>query len=433
MKRQQQIIGLISAGLIFPVICFVYSVKAQIVNQKNQAANYVLSQSAAERIVKKVLRSSPVIDGHNDLFVHFVGCQDCPKDLADYPIDVKTKGQTDIPRWRKGGVGGQLLSVDGASEEPKVEKYLEAWDLLFRLQNAYPLDLEIVGTAKDTRRVMRAGKIALIPSLEGAVILGNNPALLRNYYRLGLRSVTFAYETNDLADGSDDEPKHNGISSFGKEMVKEMNRLGIMIDMSHISAKAMHDILDVSQAPVIFSHSNARAICQVNRNVPDDVLNKLKSNRGIIMLTFVPYFTTNEFSKWMKTGDDFYYDLKKKYPDDKAKVNAGIKKWETDNPAPMVTVSDIADHFDYVKKLIGVDYIGMGGDYDGIAFTITGMEDVSSYPKLLIELARRGWTEKELKKITGENFLRVFEEVEKKSLTLQKQYPPSLSRFSDKK
>ncbi len=433
MKRQQQIIGLISAGLIFPVICFVYSVKAQIVNQKNQAANYVLSQSAAERIVKKVLRTSPVIDGHNDLFVHFVGCQDCPKDLADYPIDVKTKGQTDIPRWRKGGVGGQLLSVDGASEEPKVEKYLEALDLLFRLQNAYPLDLEIVGTAKDTRRVIRAGKIALIPSLEGAVILGNNPALLRIYYRLGLRSVTFAYETNDLADGSDDKPKHNGISSFGKEIVKEMNRLGIMIDMSHISAKAMHDILDVSQAPVIFSHSNARAICEVNRNVPDDVLNRLKVNRGIIMLTFVPYFTTNEFSKWMKAGDDFYYDLKKKFPDDKAKVSAGIKKWETDNPAPVVTVSDIADHFDYVKKLIGVDYIGMAGDYDGIAFTITGMEDVSSYPKLLIELARRGWTEKELKKITGENFLRVFEEVEEKSLTLQKQYPPSLRKFSDKK
>ncbi len=433
MKRQQQIIGLISAGLIFPVICFVYSVKAQIVNQKNQAANYVLSQSAAERIVKKVLRSSPVIDGHNDLFIHFVGCQDCPKDLADYPIDVKTKGQTDIPRWRKGGVGGQLLSVDGASEEPKVEKYLEALDLLFRLQNAYPLDLEIVGTAKDTRRVIRAGKIALIPSLEGAVILGNNPALLRIYYRLGLRSVTFAYETNDLADGSDDKPKHNGISSFGKEIVKEMNRLGIMIDMSHISAKAMHDILDVSQAPVIFSHSNARAICEVNRNVPDDVLNRLKVNRGIIMLTFVPYFTTNEFSKWMKAGDDFYYDLKKKFPDDKAKVSAGIKKWETDNPAPVVTVSDIADHFDYVKKLIGVDYIGMAGDYDGIAFTITGMEDVSSYPKLLIELARRGWTEKELKKITGENFLRVFEEVEEKSLTLQKQYPPSLRKFSDKK
>ena len=171
----------------------------------------------------------------------------------------------------------------------------------------------------------------------------------------------------------------------------------------------------------------------MNRNVPDDVLNRLKANRGIIMLTFVPYFTTNSFSKWMKTGDDFYYDLKEKYPDDKTKVSAGIKKWETDNPQPTVTVSDIADHFDYVKKLIGIDYIGMSGDYDGIAFTISGMEDVSSYPKLLVELARRGWTEKELRKITSGNFLRVFEEVEKKALILQKEYSPSLRKFSDKK
>ncbi len=424
---------IIKRTLVLLMICLACSLKAQNqnVNQKKREIKYVLSQLAAERIVKKVLRSSPVIDGHNDLYFHFVGCEDCPKDLADYPIDVKTEGQTDIPRWRKGGVGGQLLNV--ASKETTAKKYLESWDLLYRMQNAYPRDLQIVGTAEDTRRAMRVGKIAIIPSLEGAVILENNLALLRNYYRLGLRSVTFAYETNDLADGSDDVPKHNGISSFGKEMVKEMNRLGIMIDISHISAKAMHDILDVSQAPVIFSHSNVRAICEVNRNVPDDVLNRLKANRGIIMLTFVPYFTTNSFSKWMKTGDDFYYDLKEKYPDDKTKVSAGIKKWETDNPQPTVTVSDIADHFDYVKKLIGIDYIGMSGDYDGIAFTISGMEDVSSYPKLLVELARRGWTEKELRKITSGNFLRVFEEVEKKALILQKEYSPSLRKFSDKK
>ncbi len=416
---------------IFLIMCFACSVKAQNINQKNQATNYVLSQSAAETIVKKVLRSSPIIDGHNDLYIHFVGCKDCPKDLADYPIDIKTKGQTDIPRWRKGGVGGQLLNI--ASKEPKAEKYLESWDLLYRLQSAYPRDIQIVGTAENTRRAMREGKIAIIPSLEGAVILENNLALLRNYYRLGLRSVTFAYETNDLADGSDDEPKHNGISSFGKEMVKEMNRLGIMIDMSHISAKAMRDILDVSQAPVIFSHSNTRTLCNVNRNVSDDVLQKLKKNRGIIMLTFVPYFTTNEFSKWMKAGDVFYYDLKKKYIDDKTKVNAEMKKWEQENLQHKVTISDIADHFDYVKSLIGVDYIGIGGDFDGIDYTITELEDVSTYPKLLVELARRGWTGKELRKITGENFLRVFNEVEKKSVLLQKSSSPSLSKFPDKK
>jgi membrane dipeptidase len=241
---------------------------------------------------------------------------------------------------------------------------------------------------------------------------------------LGLRSVTFAYSTNGLADGSDDTARHNGVSAIGREMIKEMNRLGVLIDMSHISAKAMNDILDETKAPVIFSHSNARALCDVNRNVPDDVLLRLKKNGGIIMLTFVPYFVKIEHMKWLDEGDAVYYKAIKDYPDQKDKVDSIMTKWEKEKPEPFVNVSNMADHFDYVKKLIGADHIGMAGDYDGISFTIKGLENISTFPNLLTELARRGWTENELKKITSENFLRVFEQVEKNAAKLQKEKVP---------
>jgi membrane dipeptidase len=264
---------------------------------------------------------------------------------------------------------------------------------------------------------IKAGKITILPTLEGATRLGNNKYLLRTYYKLGLRSVTFAYKTNLFADGSDDSAKYNGISEAGREMVQEMNRLGILIDMSHISSKAMSDILHATTAPVIFSHSNARSLCNVNRNVPDEILLQLKQNRGIIMLCPVPYFTTNAFDQWLNRVDSLGVSLLerfKKHPEDSTQLDNINAQWQKDNPSPIVTIADFADHFDHIKKLIGVEYIGISGDYDGIEYTIKGMEDVSCYPKLLIELARRGWTVSEIKKITSENFLRVFEEVEKK-------------------
>lgn len=388
---------------------------------QSTARKYPVTESQASAVVQKALKVSPVIDGHNDLFAWYFGCdykrlKKCPQDIADYPLDTISKGQTDIPRWRKGGVGGLLLNVFADS----LNDYLDAYDLLYRLEKAYPKDLKVVATAADMQMAMKAGKITLLPMLEGSLRLENKPSLLRSFYKLGLRCVTFAYKTNGLADGSDDAPKHNGISSLGKEMVAEMNRLGVLIDMSHISAKSMNDILDITKAPVIFSHSNARALCDVNRNVSDDVLKRLKENNGIIMLTMVPEFTTNAIKNWMNTGDEVYYKAKKDFPGNRDTLNTIIRKWEKDNIPPAVTVTDIVDHFDYVKKLIGVDYIGISGDYDGLSFTIKGMEDVSCYPKLLVELAKRGWTEAELRKITSENFLRVFKEVEKQAIALQK-------------
>ena len=391
-------------------VLFIDSVFAQ----NKYKIDYTRSEKEAKAIVDIVLKSSPIIDGHNDLFMNYFDCKICPIDIKDYPLDIIAPGHTDIPRLKKGGTGGMLLNVFGT--EKTLDSYMQAWDLLYRLEDTYNNDLKIVSTSAEMKEGIRAGKITILPSLEGASRLGNNKYLLRTYYKLGLRSVTFAYKTNQLADGSDDTPKYNGISDLGKEMVKEMNRLGIIIDLSHISSKAMNDILDITTSPVIFSHSNVKALCNVNRNVPDDVLLRLKQNRGIIMLTPVPYFTKKEHNDWLDKSDSLSTTLRERFkinPADSTKLDKIAIKWEQENPIPIVSIADFANHFDYVKKTIGVDYIGIAGDYDGISFTIKDMEDVSSYPKLLVELAMRGWTESELKKITSENFLRVFKEVEK--------------------
>lgn len=402
------------------------SIDAQISNNKS-GSKYIIDETSAKKIVADVLKISPVIDGHNDLLVRYFDCKNCPVDLAEYPIDKINSGQTDIPRWRKGSVGGVMLNIFG--REKSIDSYLQGWDLLYRMEEAYKNDLKIVGTSSEMKTAMKQGKIAILPSLEGARRLGNNMYLVRSFYKLGLRSVTFAYSNNQLADGSNDTTRYNGISSFGKEMVQEMNRLGILIDMSHITAKAMSDILDITKAPVIFSHSNARALCDVKRNVPDSILIRLKQNNGIIMLAPVPYFTVKEHINWLdkrdSMGDELYRKFKQN-PGDSTELDKINNQWEIDNPEPVVTIADLANHFDYVKKLIGINYIGVAGDYDGMDYFIKGMEDVSSFPKLLTELARRGWTAKELRQITSENFLRVFEEVENKATQLQKELKPSL-------
>lgn len=376
--------------------------------------SYRYTETQAASTVKKVLAAAPIIDGHNDLFAWYHGCEykklkKCPQDIDDYPIDVVQKGHTDIPRWRKGGVGGVHLNVYGES----LPLYLDAFDLLSRLEKRYAKDLEVVRTSAQMRRVMRARKIALLPMLEGSIRLENKTSLLRVFYSLGLRTVTFTYNTSELGDGSDDEPKHNGISPIGREMVREMNRLGIIVDLSHASAKAMSNVLDVTSAPVVFTHSNARAICDVNRNVPDDILLRLKKNRGLIMIDVAPEHTSTAFARWMEAGDKLYFSTKKEHPGDAQLLKTVMDRWESDNPKPHVSIGEVADHFDHVRSLIGVEHIGISGDFDGIEFTIAGLEDVSSFPKLLVELARRGWTEKELRKITSENFIRVFGEVER--------------------
>lgn len=399
---------------ILMVSCFAATIiQAQI--------NHPVGEVRAKQIVAKVLRTSPVIDGHSDLFAWYFGCvykklKKCPQDISDYPLDRISKGQTDIPRWRKGGVGGVQLNLDADSFNLKTQ-----YDFLHKLEKVYQKDLKIVSTSAQMRKAMLEGKIALLPMKEGSEQLNGNISLLDTLYQYGLRCMTFTYFTNEFADGSDDAPKHNGISALGRDMVKKMNRLGIIIDMSHISAKSMSDILDITKAPVIFSHSNAKALGDVNRNVPDEILLRLKKNGGLIMIDMVAEHTTTAFGNWAEAGDSVYYSIKAKFPGDKIKLNEVMVQWEKDYPMPVVSVADVANHFNYVKKLIGIDHIGIAGDYDGMDYPIPGLEDVSCFPTVLIELARRGWTETELKKITSENYLRVFEKVEKKAKILQDQ------------
>lgn len=390
--------------------CIVAILFALISEAQAVTRQYKLSEDAARKIVENAIASAPVIDGHNDIFVHFMGCKDCPRSLQDYRLDTINAGHTDIPRLRKGGVGALLVNVYG--EDSGRLSYSHAWELLDQLGKEYHGDLKVVRNSRELESTMKSGKIGLLVSLEGAVRLNNDTALLRKYYDKGLRSVTFAYKTNDLADGSDDTVRHHGISEVGKLMVKQMNDLGVLIDMSHISSEAMQAILKTTRAPVIFSHSNARSLCDINRNVSDDILVKLKMNRGLIMLTMVPYFVKKEHMLWLEEGDSVYEKAHKDYPGKQEMVDSIMMVWEKENPEPYVGIEDLADHFDYVKNLIGVDYIGIAGDFDGISFTIRGLQDVSTFPALLTELARRGWTFSDLQKISSGNFLRVFREVE---------------------
>ncbi len=390
--------------------CIVAILFALISEAQTVTRQYKLSEDAARKIVENAIASAPVIDGHNDIFVHFMGCKVCPRSLQDYRLDTINAGHTDIPRLRKGGVGALLVNVYG--EDSGRLSYSHAWELLDQLGKEYHGDLKVVRNSRELESTMKSGKIGLLVSLEGAVRLNNDTALLRKYYDKGLRSVTFAYKTNDLADGSDDTVRHHGISEVGKLMVKQMNDLGVLIDMSHISSEAMQAILKTTRAPVIFSHSNARSLCDINRNVSDDILVKLKMNRGLIMLTMVPYFVKKEHMLWLEEGDSVYEKAHKDYPGKQEMVDRIMMVWEKENPEPYVGIEDLADHFDYVKNLIGVDYIGIAGDFDGISFTIRGLQDVSTFPALLTELARRGWTFSDLQKISSGNFLRVFREVE---------------------
>lgn len=388
---------------------------------------------AHEEMVAKVLREAPLIDGHNDLLIHYIWCQACPRELDAYRLDTITDGHIDIPRLRKGGVGALLTNIFGRGKE--MNEYLQGWDLIYRIEEKYADDFKVAVTSSEVRQVMKNGKIAIIPSMEHTYELVDDLGRLRTLYRLGLRSVILAYNKNNIADGAFDEPIHDGLTDYGKELVLEMNRLGIMIDLSHITEKGMLDVLEITRAPVILSHANARALTETERNASDQVLLKLKENGGLIMLTPVNYFTTQEAHDYFLVKlDSMSKVFQEKYPnpgqmseEEIELADAEWDAWESANPEPKVTVRDFADHFDYVKKLIGIDHIGIGSDFDGMYYLIEGIEDASTFPNILLELASRGWTESELKKVTQENFLRVFEAVEQKAAELQKVEQPRIA------
>ncbi|EON79488.1 putative dipeptidase [Lunatimonas lonarensis] len=392
------------------------------------------SDRSTEKMVHRVLQEAPLIDGHNDLLIHYIWCGECPRELDAYPLDTATSGHIDLPRLRKGGVGALLTNIFGRGRQ--MNEYLQGWDLIYRLAEKYPEDLQLTTSSKEVRQAMKEGRIGIIPSMEHTYHLVDDLGRLRTLYHLGLRSVILAYDTNNIADGAYDKPVHDGLSAYGKEMVLEMNRLGIIIDLSHITEKGMLDALEITTAPVIFSHANARALTDTQRNVSDKVLLKLKENGGVIMLTPVNYFTTQEaYDYFFVKMDSVRKVFDERYPDPDQMTDEEIERadeewmaWESANPLPVVTVKDFADHFDYVKNLIGVDHIGIGSDFDGMTYLIEGMEDASAFPHILSELANRGWTESELKKVTQQNFLRVFEAVEQRAEELKRSTNPRTAK-----
>lgn len=377
---------------------------------------------------KSLMTQTPVIDGHNDY--PWAVREKAGGDLEKLDITQPQPGlHTDIARLRTGGVGGQFWSVYVPADlagQTAVTATLEQIDVVHRMMRRWPETFELALTAADVERILKSGKIVSLIGMEGGHSIDNSLGALRMFHRLGARYMTLTHSANTpWADSGTDVPAHGGLAPFGEEVVREMNRLGMLVDLSHTSPETMEDALRATGAPVIFSHSNARAICDVPRNVPDNILQMLPKNGGVVMVTFVPSFTAPEAGAHSKRAMAERDRLRVLYPNDPKAVAAGMDEWRKNNPEPKATLAQVADHIDHIRKVAGIDHVGIGSDFDGITSTPIGLEDVSTYPALTAELLRRGYSDADVKKILGLNVLRVMRAVEKVSDGLQEQRGPS--------
>jgi membrane dipeptidase len=365
---------------------------------------------------KRVLSTTPLIDGHNDLPWRIREDSIARGRVDAYDLRKHTPGHTDFDRLKAGMVGAQFWSVYTPGEwrdSGYARVQLEQIDIARRVIEKYPDRLALALTADDIRRDFKKGKLGSLLGLEGGHAIENSLGALRIYYDLGVRYMTLTHNvTLDWADAALDSAKHNGLTTFGDSVVREMNRLGMLVDLSHVSPATMSDALNVTQAPVIFSHSGARALVDVPRNVPDSILRRVTTNGGIVMVPFVTGFVSPAVMLYEQSTRPVITDLQAKYGKDTAAITREIKQWRIDHPQPRATLSQVADQIDYVRKVAGVDHVGIGGDFDGITEVVEGLEDVSKYPALFAELARRGWSDADLKKLAGENLLRVFSQAE---------------------
>jgi membrane dipeptidase len=378
---------------------------------------------------RALTRAAPLIDGHND-YAWAVREEAHTLDLAAVDIrGAQPRTMTDIPRLRAGGVGAQFWSVYvpvSLQGQAAIRAVLEQIDLVHRMVARYPDTFEMARTADDIDRIVKAGRIASLLGMEGGHAIDNSLGTLRMMHALGAAYLTLTHSDNvPWADASTDTPQLGGLSRFGEEVVLEMNRLGMLVDLSHVSPDTMADALRVSRAPVIFSHSSARAICDHPRNVPDDVLGRLKTNGGVAMVTFVPSFIAPEGGRRYPLQLATLRRLRKAHPNDPARVEAGMQAWYKAHPDPVATLAMVADHIDHMRQVAGIDHVGIGSDFDGIQSTPVGLEDVSKYPALAAELLRRGYSEGDVQKVLGQNVLRVMRDVERTAATLQKERPPS--------
>ena len=379
---------------------------------------------------KALHRAVPLIDGHND-FPWALREKSPTRDLN--VLDIR-KSQpsimTDIPRLRAGGVGGQFWSVwvpVTLKGDAAVTMTLEQIDVVHRMVAKYPDTFQLALTAADVERAFKAGRIASLIGMEGGHSINNSLAALRQMYGLGARYMTLTHTRNtDWADSATDTPAHQGLTPFGETVVHEMNRLGMMVDLSHVSPETMAAVLRVSKAPVIFSHSSARALCDHPRNVPDDILREVTKNGGVVMANFYPNFIVPEGGKQATELYALQRRLEDGHPNDEKAVRAGLDEYSKAHPLPKATLKMVADHIEHIRQVAGVDHVGIGSDFDGIEVVPEGLEDVSKYPALTAELLSRGWSDEDVKKLLGLNVLRVMRQAEAVAASLKSE-PPSIA------
>jgi membrane dipeptidase len=386
------------------------------------------ADDAALAHAKDLLSRHILIDGHNDLPWAIREAKAAPGDVAAYDLRTKAPGQTDIPRLKAGRVGGQFWSVyvPGEAKEGWARMQLEQIELARRIVARYPDTFALALTADDAERAFREKKIASFIGMEGGHVLENSLGALRAYYALGARYLTLTHNTSlAWADSATDPPaRRGGLTKFGEEVVREMNRLGMLVDLSHVAPETMRAALRVSEAPVIFSHSSTRALCDVPRNVPDDVLALLPKNGGVVMVAFVTGFVSPEAAKVLMPAFQEFNARAKTLKDEKERTALWKEIFEP-LEVPKATLAQVADHVEHVRKVAGVDHVGLGADFDGNDSWPVGLEDVSTYPNLFAELIRRGWSDEDLVKLAGGNVLRALRRAEAVAKRLHKERPPS--------
>ncbi|MFJ3586457.1 dipeptidase [Streptomyces sp. NPDC090127] len=386
---------------------------------------------AAERLAEALdlLADHPVVDGHNDLPWALRQHVRYDLDRLDIAADQTGALHTDLARLRAGGVGAQFWSVyvsTGLTGDDAVSATLEQIDVVDQLLERYAAELAPALTADDMEAARKQGRIASLKGAEGGHSINNSLATLRALHTLGVRYMTLTHNDNTpWADSATDEPGVGGLSPFGHEVVREMNRIGMLVDLSHVAATTMRDALATSVAPVIFSHSSSLAVCDHPRNIPDDVLAQLPANGGVAMATFVPKFILPAAVEWTARADENLRAHGLHHLDTTAEAMTLHRAFEAENPRPIATAATVADHLDHMREVAGVDHIGIGGDYDGTAFTPAGLDDVAGYPNLIAELLHRRWSHADLAKLTWSNAVRALRDAEAVSRDLAARRGPS--------
>ena len=411
----------IKAALLMAAMTISYSAHAQPIDPKVQAR------------IDRILKATPLIDGHNDIAEqlrenHELKVEGLASGTDKWPAHPL---MTDMARLRQGRLGAQFWSVYIPSEvtgDRAIRDTLEEIDIVKRMVKAYPADLELAGSADDIVRIHKSGKVASLIGIEGGHQIGGSLAALRSFYELGARYMTLThFKNNEFADSATDDPKYHGITDFGRAVIHEMNRVGMLVDLSHVSPETMRAALEVTKAPVLFTHSDARALADHPRNVPDDVLRLLAANGGVVMVNFYIGHLSPDFIQWSaaKAAEDAR--LKALYVGQPERRDLAMKTWVEAHPAPRANVGLIADHIEHVAKIAGHDHVGIGGDLDGIGIdeAAAGMNSVSGYPLLFAELIRRGWSDENLAKVAGGNVLRVMRQAEAVARSMKNEAPGS--------